>query len=324
MLAGRIVAREKIELVDIAEPTLENSGDEPRIIFQPEITCLCGSDLPFFAGEHPSYPLEDGLSLHEMIGTVVATNGERFREGDKVLAVPVGQVGLFERYAVSEQRAIPLDPRRPPEIAMLAQPLGTAIFALRKLPNLLGLDVVVVGQGPMGQIFNAALRNLGARHIIGVDRLASRLASSETMGATTIVDSSKEDVAAVVARLTNDRMADVVIEAVGHSNQQLDFCVDLCRHMGRILFFGVPEEMLHEVAWRKLFFKNISVHTSVNPDFDLDFPLAMRWISEDRIDLAPLLTHRYELAEIQTAFETFHAKKDGALKVVVEFPAHRG
>ncbi len=47
MLAGRIVGKGDIRLVDIEAPRLADESKD-RIIFQPEITCLCGSDLPFF------------------------------------------------------------------------------------------------------------------------------------------------------------------------------------------------------------------------------------------------------------------------------------
>lgn len=65
----------------------------------------------------------------------------------------------------------------------------------------------------------------------------------------------------------------------------------------------------------------MTVHTSVNPDFRRDFPPAMQWIGEGLIDVKPLMTHRFPLSEIQTAFETFRDRKDGALKVLVEFPS---
>ena len=80
---------------------------------------------------------------------------------------------------------------------------------------------------------------------------------------------------------------------------------------------------MDRVRWRDLFYKNLTVHTSVDPDFRRDFPLAMRWIGEGRIDVSKVITHRYRLSEIQTAFETFRDRKDGALKVLVEFPAFR-
>lgn len=322
MLAGSIVRAGKIDLIQIDEPTLGNAPKETsgEIIFQPHVACLCGSDLPYFCQDHASYPLQPGLSLHEMVGTVVETSGKRFKKGDRVLAVPEGQVGLFERYAVDENRVIPLDPRKPPHIAMMAQPLGTILYALKKIPQFLDKDVVIVGQGPIGQLFAAALRNLGARHIIGIDPLASRLAKSAVMGATHVIDSSKQDPLEEVSRITNGRLADVVVEAVGHEDQALDLCGALCRHAGSILYFGVPDGGIHSATWRELFLKNIAIYTTVNPDFERDFPLAMQWISEGRIDVEPIITHTFPLDQIQTAFETFRDRVDGALKVQVDFP----
>src|SRR5262249_20746318 len=207
LLAGYFPARHRIDLVDLAEPVLDRAAPEPRtpgdIIFQPEISCLCGSDLPYFNAEHPEFTHRQiGHSLHEMTGTVVATNGKKFRPGDKVLAVPVNQCGLFERYVLSEARAIPVDPRLPRERACLSQPRGTVMCALKKLPQILDKDVVIVGQGPIGQMFTASFRNLGAREIIAVERIESRLALSPTMGATATINADKSDVAAEVARIT--------------------------------------------------------------------------------------------------------------------------
>jgi threonine dehydrogenase-like Zn-dependent dehydrogenase len=325
LLAGQIFAPGRIRLIEAPEPTLvggpEGANGAGEIIFQPELACLCGSDLLFFDGDYPEYPPQLGHSLHEMIGRVVQTNGTRFRAGDRVLCVPVNQEGLFERFRVSEQRAIPLDPRPPVEQALLAQPLGTVIYALKKLPNLIDWDVAVVGQGPIGQMFCATLRNLGAREVIAIDRLESRLKTSPRMGATAVVDAAREDPVEAVRRITGGLMADLVIEAVGHRDQALNLCIELCRLNGHILFFGVPRQQIDGISWRDLWLKNLCVHTSVNPDFVRDFPLAMRWISEGRVDLAPIITHRFPLAEIQTAFETFRDRKDGALKVFIDFPA---
>jgi threonine dehydrogenase-like Zn-dependent dehydrogenase len=324
LFAAQITAPSRIEIVDVPEPSfVPASNGKPQILFQPELTCLCGSDIPFFlrGDEQPDPKL--GHSLHEMIGTVVSTDGKRFKPGDRVLCIPQYQLGFFERFAISEERAIPLDTRVPEECALMAQPLGTAIYALKKLPTVLDKDVAIVGQGPMGQLFAGVLSNFGAREIIAVDPLESRLKNSPRMGATATICSRQEDPIAAVARITEGKMADIVIEAVGHHEQALNLCIDLCQHSGRILYFGVPPEHLDRVRWRDLFFKNITVHTSVDPDFRRDFPLAMRWIGEGRIDVSKVITHRYQLNEIQTAFETFRDRKDGALKVLVEFPAYR-
>ncbi len=327
MFAAHIYAPRKIHLVDVPEPVLGPVPDDPvnqgEIIFQPELGCLCGSDLPYFDGQEPEYPAEVGQSLHETIGRVVMTNGTRFQPGDRVLCIPVNHFGFFERFRVSQQRAIPIDPRASDEEAVLAQPLGTVLCAMRKLPPVLGWTVVVVGQGPIGQIFNAVLRNLGAHEIIAVDRIPERLAMSSRMGATVTVHVDQEDVVERVRELTNGRMADLVVEAVGHRDQVFNMCIRLCRERGDILFFGVPPTKIDGLNWRELFWKNIRVTTSLGPDFQIDFPLAMRWVAEKRIDLRPLVTHRFPVERVQEAFETFVDRRDGALKVLLEFPGYR-
>jgi len=321
VFAGHMPVPGQVELVDIPEPELPSRDpDGPgQIIFQPTLACLCGSDLPFFQGSD-EFPILEGHSLHEMIGRVVATNGDRYQVGDEVLAVPLEQRGLYERYVVDETRAIPVDGRVAKEHALLAQPLGTVIYALKKLPNVLDLDFAVVGQGPIGQLYNMALSNMGARQIIGIDLLPSRLAQSQQHGATATVCNAEVDPVEAVAELTGGRMVDVVIEVVGHADQAINLCISLVRHGGRMLYFGVPPETIDGVRWRDLFMKNLTVHTSVNPDFARDFPLAMRWIGEGRVDMSGLVTHRFPITEIQQAFELFNSRGDGCLKVFLDYP----
>jgi len=321
VFAGQMPAPLQVKLVEIPEPELpvRDPQGPGQIIFQPHLACLCGSDLPFFQGSD-EYPIVEGHSLHEMIGTVVATNGQRYQVGDHVLAVPLEQRGLYERYVVDETRAIPVDTRVPGEHALLAQPLGTVLFALKKLPTVVDLDFAVVGQGPIGQLFNLALSNMGARQIIGIDLLPSRLAQSQKHGATATVCNAEVDAVEAVSELTAGRMVDVVIEAVGHADQAINLCVSLARLAGRMLYFGVPPETIDGVHWRDLFMKNLTVHTSCNPDFDRDFPLAMQWIGEGRVDVSGLVTHHFPITEIQQAFELFNSRGDGCLKVFLDYP----
>ena len=321
MLAGEIYEPGKVRLIDVSEPKLDggSGGSNGRILFQPQLGCLCGSDLPYFAMGDPPYSPVVGHSLHEMIGTVLDTNGERIRPGDRVLCVPENQKGLQERFCVDEACAIPLEPGLSDEQAVLSQPLGTVVCGLKKLPNLVDQDVVVVGQGPIGQLLCAAFRNLGARRIMAVDPVSSRLRTSPCMGATAVIDPTHDDPIAVVEGLTGGSMADLVVDAVGHGDRAFDLCVGLCRHAGRILLFTLPGA--EPIDLEELFRKNITLHTSVGPDFDRDFPLAMRWIREGRIDVTPIITHRFALDEIQKAYEMFRDRKDGVLKVFIEFPA---
>ena len=327
MLAGRITSPRKIELVEVDEPSLD--GLEPgHMIFQPEITCLCGSDLPFFDGDFEGhdvpYPQPDGMSLHEMVGTVVESNGGRWKPGTRVLTVPVSQRGLWERYVVSESRSIALDERLSDEVALLAQPFGTVVWALKKLPNMIDRDVVVLGLGPIGQMFVAGLRNMGARRIIGIDPLSDRTNLALKMGATHVITKRGIDAEEKVRELLDGELTEVCIEAVGHRAQAFNDAAVLTRDFGDILYFGVPPSPLNGLNFKEAMLKNIRISTSLHPDFERTFPLAMQWLAEGRVDLTPLLTHRFPLERIQDAFDLFRDRQGGAIKVLVEFPALAG
>ncbi len=323
MFAGRFSARRQVEVFELPDATL-TAGATGEILFQPELVCLCGSDLPFFDGDFEghdiAYPSENGKSLHEMVGTVVCTNGTRFSAGDRVLAVPEEQLGFFERFTLSEQRAIPLDSTIPEDEALLAQPFGTVLFALQKLPDMTDKTAVVVGQGPIGQMFNAGLKSLGAKNIVGVDLLAERLAVSQSMGATATICNSQCDASEALRDILGDVQPTVVIEAVGHRAQAFDLCVQLCGYESKLLYFGVPAETIR-INMKAAMDKNLTILTSLHPDFEHTFPLAMQWIGERRVDLTPLITHRFDLDNIQAAFDTFRDRTGGAQKVLVEFPA---
>ena len=250
MLAGHIYSPRKVKLIDVPDLPLgaaRPDNGEGQILFQPELACLCGSDLLYFEGDYPEYESEVGQSLHEMIGRVVETDGEKFAVGDRVLCVPIEHFGFYERFPVSEARAIPVDARPPEDQALLAQPLGTVLYGLKKIPSVLDKDVVVLGQGPIGQLFCATLRNLGAREIIAVDPLDSRLQTSPKMGATAVINPQRDNVVDAVRQITGGTLADLVVEAVGHREQRINDCFDLVRKGGDILFFGVPENKIDNV-----------------------------------------------------------------------------
>lgn len=326
MFASEIYGPKQIRLTDIPEPSLNGgpkAGEDAQIIFQPQLGCLCGSDMVFFENDYPDFPPKIGHSLHEIIGRVVKTNGSLHREGDRVLCVPVNQQGFFERFAVSEKMAMPIAENVPIEHALMAQPLGTVMLAMMRIPPVIGLDVAIVGQGPIGLLFDSAVRNMGARRVIAIDKLDNRLDTARQMGANEFVNVSKCDPVEAVREITQGAMVDIAIEVVGHREQAIDLCIDLLRRDGHLLQFGLIDSTLGAVNLSKLFYNRLTYHTTIGPTFDLHFPLAMQWISEGRIDVSPLITHRFDHTDVQAAFDMFFGRRDNSIKVLLDFPAAR-
>jgi len=319
MLAARIVAPRRMEMVEVPEPELPPQA-EGALLVQTRVGAVCGSDLPKYSRElkPKKYPLPDGHALHECIGTVVGSRSARFREGDAVLALPDGSCGLAERFLSHEQTAVPLPGGSLDETLVMAQPLGTVICALRRLPSPLDADVVVLGQGPMGLMFTQMLAAAGARRIVAVEPVPHRRALAARLGATHTVDPAGcEDLAASVREATGGRLADLVVEAVGHQTHTLDQAIDLVRLEGTILAFGVPDDPVYPIRFQTLFRRKAALVSSVQPDPQRDFPLALDLVHQGRYDPRPLLSHRLPLARAPEAFRIASERGDGVVKVLI-------
>jgi len=316
MRAGQITARGRIELVDAGSGRAPAAGN---VVVALETACLCGSDIPFFSESHDRYPLPVGLSLHEIVGTIVESASPDFAPGERVLAMPPGLRGLYEHLTIGADRLARVDAELSNDEAVLAQPMATVLSALSSVPGVIGKTVAVVGQGPIGLLFNQCLARLGAGRIIGIDVREERVACSCLFGATDSIPGRRVDPVDAVHELTGGEMADLVVEAVGHEEQALNLCIALCRDSGQLLYFGVPPDRLNDVAWEAAFRKRLTIKLSTPSDLRPFVRLAWRSIRQDRIDMARLITHRFGFEDVQRAFETYRDRRDGALKVMIDF-----
>ena len=320
MKAGQIVAPRQIEIVDIEQPNLTDYPDG-TVMIKTAHSAICGTDMPSFVLEHPadSYPLAPGLSIHETIGVVTESTSDKFKAGDEVLALPRYIGGLSEYFLSDESVTLPLTDFPRKDCILMSQPLGTVVWACRKLPNLLNLDTVVIGQGPMGLLFTHMLSNLGARIVITTDLVDFRLAVSKKMRATHTINTAKEDPVAGIEEITEGRMADLVIEVVGHQTETINDCLQLLKPDGTLLAFGVPDDQIYDFHFADFFRKNIRFIGSVGPDAPNDFPLAMDMIAQGRLDVSPIITHHLPFTEAQLGFEMALNKKDEAIKIVFDY-----
>jgi len=320
MLAGQVIAPGQLDFIELPLPQIA----EGQLLVKLEMASLCGSDIPYFLHDtkHPSVagqplPLPPGLSLHELLGTVYESRSKRFKEGDRVLALPFHYLhGMSEYFLTADSLTVPL-PAGPAERLVLSQPLGTVVHACRKLPNLLGKTAVVLGQGPIGQLFCALLRHLGAVRVITVDSLAERLRISSRMGATHVFGENGGDLKAAVLDLTHGAGADVVVEAIG-KEETLNLASDLIRRHGTVIVFGVPNRYTFNIAIHEFFYKEAHLIGCVGPDVQDDFPLAVDLITTGAIDVRPLITHKFPFLKAQDAFTLFSRRSDGAMKVILE------
>lgn len=319
MLAAQIKAPGLIDLVEVPVP----EPDTGQLLIELEAAALCGSDLPYFYldRENPTIadlpdPIPVGLSLHELVGRVAESRGTRFAVGDRVLALPsVPHLGFSEYFLSEDRLAVPV-PEGAVEELVLSQPLGTVVHACLKLPNVLGRTVLVLGQGPIGQLFTALLRQMGALRVLTVDLLPERVEISRAMGATHSVCGGEAELAELVRDVTGGLGVDVAIEAAGGSTTVAQASA-LVRRGGLLLVFGVPHRARCDFPLRDFFFNEGQLICSVGPDVQHDFGIAVELVSRGAIDVKPLVTHQFPFRRAQEAFDLFAGRRDGVIKAVL-------
>jgi L-iditol 2-dehydrogenase len=255
------------------------------------------------------------LSLHELVGSVAQSRTKQFTEGDRVLALPKIPHNGFGEYFVSTAEHAVAVPNGPVNRLVISQPLGTVVHACRKLPELVGQTAVVLGQGPVGQLFTALLRHRGVERLIAVDLLSDRLKVSTVMGATHTVCGDATDAEAMIESITEGKLADLVVEAIG-KEETLNVGVKLMRRNATLLSFGLPHKYSYAFDLHRFFWNEGRLICSLGPTLD-DFRLAVDLISNGVIDVAPLITHTLPFTRAQEAFTLFADRAEGALKVLL-------
>ena len=318
--AAQLVAPRKWRLTEEEKPQAKPGNMLVRI----QQVAICGSDKPSFCGFHESYPLPTGRTGHEGLGVVEACPSGTYQEGERVL-LSGSDRGLFQEYVLAKDHGVVRLPQDfEAEVILMAQLLGTVIHSFYKLGNLINQRVVVIGQGSAGLLFDAVLRNLGARQVIGVDLLDYRLDLGRRMGATHSINPSKQSLVEMVTQITEGELADVVVEAVGEE-ETLNQIHSLARRNASVICFGIPNKGSHDgrvsLQMMAILYKELRLITSQVSEPWKDYAIARDWIVQNRLDVRPIISHVRPFETIQESFEMAfdYPEKDHVVKMVLKF-----
>jgi alcohol dehydrogenase len=181
----------------------------------------------------------------------------------------------------------------------------------------IGDTVAVFAQGPIGLCATAGARISGATTIIGVDTVAERLTVARKLGADHVVDFRKVDPIEEILRITNGRGVDVAIEALG-TQGTFEACLRVLRPGGILSSLGVYSTDLKIPL--SAFAAGLGDHkivTTLCPGGKERMRRLMEVIASERVDLKPLVTHRFKLEQIEAAYDLFANQRDGVLKVAI-------
>jgi alcohol dehydrogenase len=313
-------------------------------------TTICGTDVHIVKGE---YRVRPGLILgHEPVG-VVEELGEglerEYAPGQRVIVgaiTPCGQCfyclngahsqcqgplggwrfgntinGAWAEYLlVPDARAnlapVP-DQLSDEQVLMLPDIASTGISGAESGNVRIGDSVAVFAQGPIGLCATLGAKLRGASSIIAVDPLEGRRNMALRFGASVAINPNEVDAVAAIKRLTDGRGADVGIEALGRQ-ETFEAALRAVRPGGTMSSLGVYSGKLvapYEALYAGLGDQHIV--TTLCPGGKERMRRLMSMVQNDRIDLTPLVTHRFALDQLPKAFELFSRQADGVMKVAI-------
>jgi L-iditol 2-dehydrogenase len=303
---------------------------EGEILVRTAYASICGSDLHSVFLTAPPQPAPPGYPGHESVGEVLESRCPGFEPGDRVLTVPYAIDGrcLAEFQALPGSACVRLPATAPLSHLLMAQQLGTVVYALRSHPlDLTGKEAAVIGQGSAGAFFTFLLKRAGAARVLVSDKSAARLAYSSKLGADLTVDASapnagEHDCRAAVMEATGGRGADLVVEAVG-SRETFPLSLELAAPGATLIWFGLPEGPAHyPFSFQTFFRKGLTAYSNFGAQGEpglTSFLYAVRLIESGAIDVAPLLSHMLPIEKIDEAFRIAHDRTGNALKVSIKF-----
>jgi L-iditol 2-dehydrogenase len=345
MLALRLYGAGDIRLEEMPIPSI-GPGE---LLLKTEAAALCGTDIRMWQngmkGVDEAHPLVLG---HEFAGTVVQT-GEGvpiYREGMRLAMQPNIGCGLCDRCvrgdfhlcddyrafginmdgAFAEYVRIPADAVTrgnlmllpegvSPAEAAVTEPLSCAYNGFLKCLCQPGDLALVVGAGPIG-FCHAMLLNMGGAKVLVNDLSRERLADIKAH--LPYVDTYwGEDLPGAVQRFTRGRGLDIAITACPVPSVQAAM-LPLMNYGGRINFFGGIPATKQPVALdtNLIHYRELIVTGSTRSSV-AQFRKTLEFVSQGLLDVETMITHRYPLRDILTAFENAKAAK--GIKHVVEF-----
>lgn len=316
-----------VEVVDVPVPHPTEPGQ-----FLVEMICasICGSDMHAALEDdlHPLGPDTYGYPGHEGSGIVVESMSELFTVGDVVLALPPGELGTgFSEYQLlDEEHAIHLPAGGDPWHLMLAQPLGTTIYAMKlfwptEVPPRETGTAVVHGAGSTGLFMVQNCFREGFTKVICSDLEPGRLEVADRLGAIP-VKADEQDMVAIVLEHTAGKGAELVIDCVGTAEMR-NQAVEEAKDLGIVGCFGLPANPAPELqdfytAFRKRLRIQYAVAAQSEPGL-LSFREALRRIQGHEVVTDYCLVSDYPLEELPEAMQIAKERGRGKVKVNIRF-----
>ncbi|MDD5727391.1 MAG: alcohol dehydrogenase catalytic domain-containing protein [Victivallales bacterium] len=339
----RLTGVRRLEMQEVPQPQI--SADDEVLIKVTDVG-VCGSDVHYYrhgriGSQVVKYPFtvgHEGAGIVEAVGAAVS----RVKPGDRIAIEPAtpchqcdqclagrehtcrnllylgcpGQIeGCLSDYIVmKEHSCFPLSEKLTLEEGALSEPLSIGVYAVKLSGMTPGMKIGILGCGPIGLCVLMPARAQGADKIYVTDKLDYRLECARKAGADWAGNPLSLDVAGAVAE-TEPNGLDLVFECCGQAEAVND-ALKLLKPGGKLMQIGIPDTDTLAFNMDYMRRKEICVQNVRRQNRCVQAALDM--IARRDFDVNIMASHRFPLAETQTAFELVENYQDGVIKAIIK------
>jgi threonine 3-dehydrogenase len=252
-------------------------------------------------------------------GHIVCGHCQQCRTGNSHICrhtriIGVDRDGAFAEFIVMPATNVLTLDAIPTDIGAIMDPMGNAFHTVLTA-DIPGSAVFVVGCGPIGCFAVGIARAAGAARVLASDVNPKRLALAAQMGADVTINAAREDVLGIVQAETGGEGADVVCEMSGVP-QALHQAFHAVRPGGRVQLLGIPKGEVPVDFANEIIFKGITIYGVIGRRMYQTWHQMRRFLTGGQFDPRPVITHRFPLAEVDTALAAIRSGDAG--KVILE------
>ncbi|XP_003748082.1 sorbitol dehydrogenase [Galendromus occidentalis] len=196
------------------------------------------------------------------------------------------------------------------------EPLSVAVMACRRADLKFGEKVLVTGAGPIGLLNFLVAKAFGASTVVVTDIVESKLELVRSLGATGTVNvkgKTSEAISREILAITGSA-PEVTLECSGVESS-VGLAINVTRQGGRVVMVGMgPPQVkvpLVDAVIKELDIRGVFRYANC-------YPTAIELIASGKVDVKPLITHRFKLEEAAKAFETTRTGAGNAVKVIID------
>ena len=338
MLQEVMVAPKEITFREIPVPKI----NEDQVLVRIRIIGICGSDVHVYHGAHPftKYPITQG---HEVSGDIVeiGKNVKGLHVGQKVTIEPQevcgkchpcrhGKYNLCENlkvmgfqttgaastyFATDSIKITPFPEDMTFEEGAMIEPLAVAVHAVERIGDVEGLNIAVIGAGPIGNLIAQTAKVKGATGVLVTDLSDYRLNLVRSCGVDYTYNTSDVNFERAMISAFGPDKADVIFDCAGNDstiNQAIKYA-----RKGSIIILVAVFEKIAKIDLALLNDHELDLNTSMMYRHE-DYLQAIKMVSEKRIQLKPLMSQIFPFKQFPFAYEYIDQNREKTMKILID------